>query len=81
MTTEAQKKATAKYKKDHNVQIYLAINKDTEADILERLNSVPYKMTYIKDLIRKDIQENPDLYGTIATTHTITHTITQATTL
>ena len=65
MPSEAQKRATYKYQKNKIKPIRFAVNIDTEADILDRLNKVPAKMTYIKDLIRKDIQENPDLYDTI----------------
>ena len=65
MPSEAQKRATYKYQKNKIKPIRFAVNVDTEADILERLNEVPYKQTYIKDLIRKDIQENPNLYDSI----------------
>ena len=64
-TSEAQIRASRKYNKANKVPIPFEVNKTTEADILERLNSVPYKMTYIKDLIRKDIQERPNLYDDI----------------
>ena len=62
MPSEAQKRATKKYVKEHVYKFQVRINKDTEADIYDRLNKVPYKMSYVKDLIRKDIQEHPDLY-------------------
>ena len=65
MPSEAQKRAAKKYNKEYVVRFLVRINRNTEADILDRLNKVPAKMTYIKDLIRKDIQENPDLYDTI----------------
>lgn len=65
MTSEAQKKAVYNYHKKKIKQVKLLVNIDTEADILDRLNKVPAKMTYIKDLIRKDIQENPNLYDSI----------------
>lgn len=61
-TSEAQIRAVQNYKKKHQKQIIFEVNRDTEADILARLEAVPKRMTYIKDLIRKDIQEHPDLY-------------------
>ena len=55
MTTQAQKRATAKYDKTHTSQIVLKLNKGTDKDILDRLSEVPNKQGYIKDLIRADI--------------------------
>ena len=40
-------------------RVQLKLNIKTDADILARLDAVPAKQTYIKDLIRKDIGENP----------------------
>ena len=60
--SEAQKQALYRYQKKKVQQIKFTLNKETEKDILDRLNSVPHKMTYIKDLIRKDILANPNLY-------------------
>ena len=55
MTTEAQKRANAKYDMSHTKQVKLKLNLKTDADIIERLGSVPAVQTYIKDLIRKDM--------------------------
>lgn len=55
MTTEAQKRATVKYDMAHTRQIKLKLNLKTDADIIEKLDSVPAVQTYIKELIRKDI--------------------------
>ena len=55
MVTEAQKKATAKYKARSIVQKKLDFNKTTDADILEWLEGKVFS-TYVKELIRKDIQ-------------------------
>ena len=53
MTSEAQRKAVAKYKqKVKRTTIDFA---PTEADLWEHLQSKPKKQTYIKDLIRKDM--------------------------
>ena len=55
MSTEAQKKATAKYDSANTKQIKLKLNVKTDADILSKLSSVQNIQGYIKDLIRKDI--------------------------
>ena len=36
----------------------LRLNKNTDADIIAKLESVPSKMGYIKQLIRADIAKN-----------------------
>lgn len=56
MVTEAQKKATAKYKARSIVQKKLDFNKTTDADILKWLEGKTFS-TYIKQLIRADIQK------------------------
>lgn len=43
------------YDKEHRVRMSLSLGKDTDADIIEKLESVSKKQTYIKDLIRADI--------------------------
>lgn len=56
MTSEAQLKAVKKYKekvKRITVDFYPA-----DADIWEHIQSQPKKQTYIKDLIRKDIEKS-----------------------
>lgn len=55
MQTEAQKRAVEKYDKANTIQIHLKLNKKTDADILEKLESVESKQGYIKGLIREDI--------------------------
>ena len=52
--SKAQLRAQAKYDKDNTVQIKLKLNKRTDSDILEILNSVSNKQGYIKELIRID---------------------------
>lgn len=56
--TEAQKKASAEFNKRKTVQVALRLNIETEKDIIDQLNKVPSKMGYIKELIRKDIENN-----------------------
>lgn len=58
MTTEAQKRAQKKYdeaNKDKWRMIHLKLNKETDADIIEKLESVEGIQTYIKQLIRADL--------------------------
>lgn len=50
--------AQAKYKKSNTKQIALQLNLNTDKDILEKLNEVPNKQGYIKQLIRDDISRN-----------------------
>lgn len=52
--SKAQLRAQAKYDKDNTVQIKIKLNKKTDSDILEILNSVSNKQGYIKELIRID---------------------------
>ena len=54
-TSEARKRAVKKYDAANTVQVTLKLNKRTDADVLERLASVPSKQGYIKSLIRADI--------------------------
>ena len=55
-TTQAQKRATAKYQ-EANTRLYsLRLNFNTDQDIIEKLNSVESKAGYIKELIRQDIR-------------------------
>lgn len=57
MVSEAQKKASNKHNKENTKIISLRLNFRTDKDILKKLNNVPSKMGYIKELIRKDIQK------------------------
>ena len=56
MTSEAQKRASAKYDSAKTRQIKMKLNLETDKDILKRLDEVPNKQTYIKALIRADIE-------------------------
>lgn len=53
-TSDAQKRASAKYDKANTKGIYLKLNKETDADIIEFLAGVENVQGYIKDLIRND---------------------------
>ena len=55
--TEAQRRAHVAYQRRSYVQIAVKLNKNTDADIIEKLDSVPSKLAYIKACIRKDMKE------------------------
>ena len=55
-TSEARKRATAKYDAKMTTGIYLKLNKKTDEDILCWLDRQPNKQGYIKELIRKDME-------------------------
>lgn len=59
MTTEAQKKASAKYDAAHTKQIKMKLNLSTDADIIAKLEDVDNIQGYIKSLIREDMKKNP----------------------
>lgn len=58
MNSNKQSLASMKYDKKNTRDIRLKLNKKTDADILEKLDSVENKQGYIKDLIRKDIENS-----------------------
>lgn len=53
-TKEAKRRASAKYDKTHTKGIYLKLNKETDADIIEYLEEVENVQGYIKNLIKND---------------------------
>ena len=55
MSTEAQRKASAKYDREHTKSILLKLNTTSDADILAKLDEVGNKQGYIKELVRGDI--------------------------
>lgn len=58
MTTEAQKRAQKKYdeaSKDKWRMIHLKLNRETDADIIQKLEESKNIQGYIKSLIRADI--------------------------
>ena len=46
----------AQYNREKTFKVFLSLNKANDKDIIDRLNEVPAKTTYIKELIRKDIK-------------------------
>lgn len=57
MATEAQIKAQRKYETENTRQFLLKLNRRTDEDVLEKLDSVPNKQGYIKELIRADLEK------------------------
>ena len=57
MATEAQIKAQEKYDAENTRQVHLKLNRRTDEDVLEKLDSVPNKQGYIKQLIRADLKK------------------------
>ena len=53
--TEAHLRAVAKYKASNVIRCVMDLNRNTDADIISRLNEVQSKQGYIKSLIRADI--------------------------
>lgn len=56
MVSESKKRANAKSDAKNTRQIKFKFSINTDADILEKLDSVENKQGYIKELIRKDIK-------------------------
>lgn len=50
------KEATARWDAENAVQVKMKLNKNTDADILEKLKTVESKQGYIKKLIRLDLE-------------------------
>lgn len=57
----AKGEAKARWDKENTVMVTLKLNKRTDAEIIEKLNSVEYKQRYIKELIRADIEKGGDM--------------------
>lgn len=53
---ESQKVAKAKYDKKAMTKFVFQFNRKTDADIIERLEEVGNKQGYIKEIIRKDLE-------------------------
>lgn len=57
-TPDSNLRAITKFTKEKTVSVNLRLNKNTDADIIAKLETVPSKMGYIKELIRADIAKN-----------------------
>lgn len=56
MATQAQIDASNKFNKENTLCVLLRLNFSTDRDVIQKLESVPSKMGYIKELIRKDMK-------------------------
>lgn len=61
--TEQQKRAQIKYDKANTRKITFKFNLKTDADILERLDSVDNRQGYVKELIRNDMEAEKIING------------------
>lgn len=57
-TPDCDLRAIEKFNKEKTTTVCLRLNKNTDADIIEKLASVPSKMGYIKQLIRADLEKS-----------------------
>jgi hypothetical protein len=56
----AHTQAVKKYNNENTKQYQLRLNFKTDADLIEKMESVPNKLGYLKQLIRDDIaKKNP----------------------
>ena len=57
-SSPSQIAASIKYNAKNVVQIKFNLNKVTDADIIDHLQSLSNKQGYVKSLIRKDMENN-----------------------
>lgn len=57
-TSEAAKRAVQKYDAKNTRQIHLKLNLKTDADILEKFDSIQNIQGYIKRLVREDMERS-----------------------
>lgn len=57
MTSDAQKRAVAKYDRENTKSYLLKLNRKTDADIIAFLEQQPNKLAYLKKLIRENMQK------------------------
>lgn len=57
MSTERKETPQDRYNKAHTANVNIRLMKNTEQDIIAKLDSVPNKAGYIKSLIRADIEK------------------------
>lgn len=55
---KSRAKASAKYQKDNIKQIKIALNVNTDVDIINHLETCENKQGYIKSLIRNDMKKS-----------------------
>lgn len=57
MEKDDKYKAQKKYQQEKQKQYQFRFTKTTDADIIEKLDSVENRLGYIRELIRKDLQK------------------------
>lgn len=57
-TRESQIKAVRRYDDKNTIQFRMKLNKTTDADVIEFLQSLPNKQGFIKQLIRDHMENN-----------------------
>ena len=58
MITESQKQASIRYHKKNIVNLIVGLNRKTDADLLEFLNTQPNKAGLVKKLLRKEMNRS-----------------------
>lgn len=53
MITEAQRRATARYRKKAYKRISFMLNKETEADLIETFENIPHKAEWFREVLRE----------------------------
>ena len=61
MTSESQKKASARYDQEHTVTVTVKLNRETDADILTWLSHEKNRQGAIKRLIRNQIEREQSM--------------------
>ena len=56
-----QPESKTKWDKENTTVVTMKLNKNKDADIIEKLKSVPNRQGYIKQLIRGDIAKGGDV--------------------
>ena len=58
MSIEKIETPQQRYDKVHTTRYQLKLNNKTDKDIIDKLNTVKSKQGYIKECIRKDLEQN-----------------------
>lgn len=56
--SESQKRAKKRYDTLRTKQYVMRLRIGADADVIEKLDSVPSKTEFIRELVRRDIREN-----------------------
>ncbi len=58
MSSDKKERPQDRYNRKSTVSVAIRLMKNTEQDIIQKLDSVPNKAGYIKQLIRQDITQS-----------------------